>query len=171
MPRATKNTTDLASTAFAQYGSGLLRYLMRCRGCEQDADDLAQEVYIELLRVPEAEAVRQPQAYMFRIASHVVYRFKRRKQRESEVVSFDSETLDQLQDCTGDDANESAESQLDTEHELERLLKQLPPLYQAIIVMQKRDGLSYVQVAEKLGISVHTVKKYLQRALAAMRKG
>lgn len=171
MPCATKKPADLARAAYEQYGNGLLRYLLRCRGCEQDAADLAQEVYMELLRVPEAAAIRQPQAYMYRIASHVVYRFKRRKRRDGEVVSFDSESLELLQESLSSDSEDDAGAQVDVERELEHLLRQLPPLYQAIIVMQKRDGLSYVQIAQALGISVHTVKKYLQRALSQIRRG
>ena len=162
-----RRNAELAKAAQERFGGGLLRYLLRCRGCAQDADDLAQEVYLELLQVPEAEAVKQPQAYMYRVASHVVYRFKRKRQRESEFVAFDSEALAQMEEHVGESADDGA--QLDAQRELEKLLGRLPPLYRAIILLQKRDGLSYAQVAGKLGISVHTVKKYLHRALLQMR--
>jgi RNA polymerase sigma factor (sigma-70 family) len=172
---AKHNLTDrsgeatLAGRAFKQHATRLLRFLMRCRGCEQEADDLAQEVYLQLLLVKEAEAVRQPQAYMYRIAAHVVYRFKERKRRESDLVTFDLQAVDQLQEQPETEAGDNAEEHLDMERELDRLLAQLPPLYQAIILMRKRDGLSYAQVAEQLDISVHTVKKYLHRALVQLR--
>jgi RNA polymerase sigma factor (sigma-70 family) len=164
-----RRNAALAEAAFERHGGALLRYLLRCRGCAQDADDLAQEVYLELLRVSQAEAVKQPQAYMYRVASHVVYRFKRRRQRESDFVAFDSEAVSQMEERVGDRRPQGVGEQLDNERELTRLLEELPPLYRAIILLQKRDGLSYAQVAERLGISIHTVKKYLHRALLQMR--
>lgn len=166
---ASRDGAELAGLVREQYGGALLRYLLRYRGCAQDVDDLAQEVYMELLRVPEPAAVRQPQAYLYRIASHVVYRFKRRRQRDDGFVTFDSETVESLSEHAPVEAAEESGRQLDAVRELERLLSALPPLYQAILLMRKRDGSSYAQIAEKLGISVHTVKKYLHRAMVQMR--
>lgn len=166
-----RRSPELAGLAIERYGGALLRYLLRCRGCEQEANDLAQEIYMELLRVPEPEAVKQPQAYLYRVASHVVYRFKRRQQRDSDFVTFDSRTLERLDDRpNADTAGEQAGGQVDAVRELERLMQPLPPLYRAIILMCKRDGLTYAQAGRKLGISVHTVKKYLHRAMVQMRR-
>ena len=39
----------------------------------------------------------------------------------------------------------------------------------AVFVLRKRDGLSYTEIARALDISVHTVKKYLARAVAQCR--
>lgn len=161
---------ELAGLAAERYGGGLLRYLLACRGCKQDADDLAQEVYIELLRVPEPQAIRQPQAYVYRIASHVAYRFNRRRRRDGEFVTYDSQTLEQLEhDGLDNSAAGSGDGQSDAARELERLMAGLPPLYRTIILLCKRDGYSYAQAARKLGISIHTVKKYLHRAMVQMR--
>jgi RNA polymerase sigma factor (sigma-70 family) len=46
----------------------------------------------------------------------------------------------------------------------------LPPIYQSILLMRKRDGLSHGEIAQKLGISIHTVRKYLTRAITECRK-
>jgi RNA polymerase sigma factor (sigma-70 family) len=164
-----QRSAELAGVAVELHGGALLRYLLRCRGCEQDANDLAQEVYMELLRVSEPEAIKQPQAYLYRIASHVVYRFKRRRQRESDFVTFDSETVARLEDRPQGETVEETR-QTDAIRELERLMDDLPPLHRAIILMCKRDGMSYAQAAHKLGVSVHTVKKYLHRAMVHMRR-
>ncbi|MBL8265769.1 sigma factor, partial [Steroidobacter sp.] len=49
---ASRDSAELAGLVRQRYGGALLRYLLRYRGCAQDVDDLAQEVYMELLRVP-----------------------------------------------------------------------------------------------------------------------
>ena len=38
-----------------------------------------------------------------------------------------------------------------------------------VLVMGKRDGLSYEEISEKLGISVNTVRNHMSRALAALK--
>jgi RNA polymerase sigma-70 factor (ECF subfamily) len=164
-----EHTEDLAKFAFERYRGGLQRYLMRRLDHAQNAQDLAQEVYLRLLRVDEADLVRQPQAYMYRIASHVVYEFKLREEREKECLTIDSEALMALAERAPDPAQGDSWRRMNTERELERVLAELPAVDQAIILMQKRDGLSYAQVAQRLGLSIHTVKKYLFRALLHLR--
>lgn len=41
---------------------------------------------------------------------------------------------------------------------------------QAILILKKRDGLSRAEIAKQLGISVHTVKKHLLKAVAWCRE-
>jgi RNA polymerase sigma factor (sigma-70 family) len=163
------STEELAKLAFERYRGGLQRYLMRRLDHAQNAQDLAQEVYLRLLRVDSADLVRQPQAYMYRIAAHVVYEFRLREEREKECLTIDSEALTELAERVADLSRNDVWRQMNTERELGRVLSQLPAIDQAIIVLQKCDGLSYAQVAQKLGISVHTVKKYLFRALLHLR--
>jgi DNA-directed RNA polymerase specialized sigma24 family protein len=51
--------------AYEVYGKALHRYLMRRLSNAEAARDLAQEVYLRLLRVPDAAAIRTLQAYVF----------------------------------------------------------------------------------------------------------
>ena len=56
----------------ARYGPGPRRFLaVRLRNAD-DVPDLAQEVFLRLLRVEWYESIRSPEAYLFTIASHVV---------------------------------------------------------------------------------------------------
>jgi len=161
---------NLVRLTFEQYRGGLLRYLMRRLGHAQNAQDLAQEVYLRLLRVEDMDLVRQPQAYLYRIAAHVVYEFRLREEREQKYMTIDSEAMAELADQVGDSSAEEQWRTMNTERELTRLFAQLPPVEQAILLLQKRDGLSYKEVAKKLDLSVHTVKKYLFRALLRLRQ-
>jgi len=161
---------NLVALAFERYRGGLQRYLMRRLDHAHNAQDLAQEVYLRLLRVEDTDLVKQPQAYMYRIASHVVYEFKLRDEREKEHIAVDSELLAALAEQIADPTVTQGWRHVSTERDLQSLLTQLPATEQAIILMQKRDGMSYKEVAEALGLSVHTVKKYLFRALLQLRQ-
>ncbi len=161
---------DALVSVAEQYGKPLERYLMRRLRGGQDVRDLAQEVYLRLLRTGKAElAAGDSPAYMYWIASHVLYEFKLRARRER--VQFDSDALEALterpaqmhQDVIGEDLN--------LEHQLDRALKRLPATYRAVILLHKRDGFSFAEVATRLNLSKHTVKKYVGRALAALRAG
>ena len=138
---------------------------MRRLRSAQQAQDLAQEAYLRLLRVERAELIRQPRAYLYRIAVNLVTEFRLRSQRDP--VMYDSETLTEIAERTAEASSEGERS--GDAREVERLLEQLPPLYRAILLRRKRDGLSYAEIAQQLGISVHTVKKYLARAVAKCR--
>lgn len=157
----------LVRAVFEEYGPALHRYLVRRLSDAQTARDLAQEVYVRLLGIPNDELLRSPQAYVFRIASNLVYERYMRERRA--VVRFDSRTIDHIAEQVHDpDAQEPGE-QIDIERQLERLLGELPPLYAAILTLKKHEGMSYEEIARELNISVHTVKKYLAHAIATCR--
>ncbi len=152
---------------FEQYQPALQRFLLRRLRCTQDARDLAQEVYLRVLRVADPKLVRQPLSYLYRIASNVVYEFHIHQQHEA--VTFDSEAMEQLAEHPANVQPDEMSDRLSLQRQIAGVLKELPPLQRAILLMQKRDGLSYAEIAQKLSISVHTVEKYLFRALAVVR--
>jgi RNA polymerase sigma-70 factor (ECF subfamily) len=149
-----------------QYYTELHRFLVRRLRSSQQAQDLAQEAYLRLLRVARAELVRQPRAYLYRIAVNLVSEFRLRAQREP--ITYDSSTLEELAETAVTELAGEAEQALEAQ-QIEGFLEQLPPLYRAILLLRKRDGLSYQEIAQQLDISVHTVKKYLARAVAKCR--
>ncbi|WP_017163449.1 sigma-70 family RNA polymerase sigma factor, partial [Xanthomonas phaseoli] len=68
----------------------------------------------------------------------------------------------------GDDVEDSAQRQ-QRQQRLQTVLAELPERVRAVLVMQYRDGLSYKQIAQRLGVSSHMVKKYVVRGLSACR--
>jgi RNA polymerase sigma-19 factor, ECF subfamily len=156
----------LVEHTHALYAKSLHRFLMRRLSSAEGARDLAQEVYLRLVRVPQNHLIRYPQAYLFRIASNLVYELQLRERRDP--VTFDSRIVDYAAQRVSDPAQGPGE-QISLERQLESMLARLPPLYAAILVMKKRDGLSYEEIARELGISIHTVKKYISRAVAQVR--
>ena len=54
-------------------------------------------------------------------------------------------------------------------HRLEQALADLPPLPRAAFALQRRDGLSYAEIAERLNTTPHMVKKHISAALQRCR--
>ena len=157
---------SVAGSVCEQYHAELHRFLMRRLRSTHEAQDLAQEAYLRLLRVERAELVRQPRAYLYRIAVNLVTELRLRSRRDP--ITYDSEAFSEAAETASaapaDEGERAANAQ-----QIEMLLDQLPPLYRAIFVLRKRDGLSYQEISQQLEISVHTVKKYLARAVARCR--
>ena len=158
---------SFAESAFARFDAGLQRFLVQRLRSAEDARDIAQEAYLRLLRVESTELVRKPQAYLYRIACNVIYEFKLRAERDP--VTFDSEVVERLTEESIQLPTDDLSDRLHRAQAIERILSQLPPTYRAVLILRKRDGLSYHQIAKILDLSPHTVKKYLARALAQCR--
>jgi RNA polymerase sigma-70 factor (ECF subfamily) len=60
---------------------------------------------------------------------------------------------------------------LELQDRLDRALERLPPAHQLVLLLVKRDGLSYAEAAKTAGLSVHTIEKYLVEARAQLRAG
>jgi RNA polymerase sigma-19 factor, ECF subfamily len=165
--KSTDATTKLVESVFAQHRKALQEYLVRRLSSTAHAQDIAQEAYLRLLSVEDAELVRQPHAYLFRIASNLVYEYRLRERND--LVTYNSQAVDHFSEQPQHVSPEDLGDRLNVERQLEAVLSQLPPLQRAILIMRKRDGLSYVEIAQAMGISVHTVKKYLLRAVTQCR--
>lgn len=151
-----------------QYQRQLHRYLLRRLGKPQNVDDLAQEVYLRLLRLDDAEYMRTPLAYLYRVAANVLNDWNEVEQRENHVTA-DSDQLDRWSESGEAAWPESPSERLELAQQIERALAQLPPLQAAILVLFEQEGMSYQEIAAELKISVHTVEKYLTVARARMR--
>jgi RNA polymerase sigma factor (sigma-70 family) len=161
--------SSLAGAAFRDHSRELHRFLARRVTHAEDADDLAQEVFARLLRVRNAELIRNPLSYLLGIATHVIREFRQRKQRDR--VLYDSDLATDLCDNAEDAPSQGAgfPEQLELRQRLDRALSQLPEAHQLVLLLVKRDGLSYTEAAAAAGLSVHTIEKYVVEARARLR--
>src|SRR5262245_32725797 len=93
--------TGFANLAFEQFRAGLHRYLLRRLRSAENAQDLAQEVYLRLLRFSDRKLVQHPEAYVYRVAFNVLCEFKLHEKRDP--VSFDSDAVALLAEQIPDD--------------------------------------------------------------------
>jgi RNA polymerase sigma factor (sigma-70 family) len=158
----------LLGRLFAQHRSPLRAFLLQRTRRHSDAADLAQEAYVRLLRVRDFGAIRNPEAYLFTVAGNLAreHAYLERRDRESVDVE-DPAVAEQLAELPvpGDE--------IDTERRIRRLrevLQQLSPKCRAAVELQYWHGLSYEEIALRLGVSTHMVKKYLTQGLMHCRR-
>ena len=155
------------SEAFRAHAQHLLRSLLSRLRSEQDARDAVQEVFLRLTRVADRELVADPVKYLFGIARHVVSEIIERRRRE--LVEFNSELTDHhVEHPTGHPTDKVAD-RIEMQQVLAQALKRLRPIHRQILVLIKTEGLTHDEVAVKLGLSRHTVKKYAAEAMAQLR--
>jgi RNA polymerase sigma-70 factor (ECF subfamily) len=168
--KAAGAVAQFVGQTFRKYGAELHRYLLRRLRKPQDADDLAQEVFMRLLRLEDAEFVRKPQAYLYGVASHVVREFRMRTEQENDRLRFDSEVLEAAAEHPrGQPSPDEMAEQLSLRRQLDRALSRLPRMHRTVLLLLKRDGMSYEEAARATHLSVHTVEKYLFQAKAMMK--
>lgn len=158
----------LVERLFAEHAGSLQAFLYRRVRGREDAAELAQEAYVRMLRVPDIAAIRNPEAYLYTVASNLAKEHARHARKDYGRLDVDDallqEQLAALPPFAGDP---------DTQQRIKRLrevLQQLPPKCHAAVVLQYWHGLSYEEIAQQLGVSTHMVKKYLSQALMHCRR-
>ncbi|WP_115561569.1 RNA polymerase sigma factor [Xanthomonas arboricola] len=162
------NASRAWTQVFTQHGSVLRGFFVR-RGAKEDAEDLVQETYLRLLRAQQdqGEGIANPEAYLYTVALNLAReQAVRRKQAPLQIEEI--EQFSQLL-AAGEDVEDAAHRQ-QRQQRLQALLATLPERTCAVLVMQYRDGLSYKQIAERMGVSAHMVKKHVVRGLSACRQ-
>ncbi|AOY96215.1 RNA polymerase subunit sigma [Cupriavidus sp. USMAA2-4] len=134
-------------------------WLRRRLGCAHRAADLAHDTFMRLLAREEALQVLEPRAFLSTVAQRVLANHWRREKLEQAYL----EALA----CLPEPVVPSAEARailLETLHEIDALLDGLPVPVKRAFLMAQLDGMSQLEIAAALDISVTTVKRYLVRA-------
>ncbi len=153
---------------FARHQSALQGFFRRRVTHPWDAQDLAQEVYLRLLRVDSregGEAISNPEAYLYTVAANLVKEHGMLQKRAGTRVELDAIAELEAPDASSVELLEQEARR----RQVVQLLERLPPRCKAVMIMQYRDNLSYEQMAARLGVSTHMVKKYVVKSLALCR--
>lgn len=159
-----KQSKELARSLSANRHQDLVRYLSSRLPSEEDAKDLAQEAFLRLLRLERSDLIRHPEAYLYRIATNLVHEHWLKARPESAGSDLDPEGI-----AAPGKSTEGLAEQKQTLDTLGRALGLLPILQRRVVLMHRRDGLTYDEIGRALNISPGMVKKYLCKGLARCR--
>jgi RNA polymerase sigma factor (sigma-70 family) len=149
---------------FRDWRLPLRRFLARRRaGCAADIDDIAQEVFLRLLRYERSELIDFPQAYLFKIASNVTAEWAMRSSRR---LPHHSEWLTELVDALSPEAELEREM---LDEQLRYAVRTLPARAREILRLHYAEGLAHEDIARTLGVTRKIVKRDIARAYASLR--
>lgn len=130
------------------------------------AEDLAQEVYLRLLRSDRSLLIQNPRQYAARVASNVACewgRLARHQRPHLEDTVLDAHETEYV----------SPEEQAALDQQLARVdqvLSALPDDRRAAVLMRLRDGAAHAEIADRMGVSLSTVYKHLSLGLGACQQ-
>lgn len=147
---------------YLRHHSWLKGWLLRRLGQTADADDLAQDTFVRIIRSRSpVNELQQPLAYLATIANGLLVNRWRRLAVERAYI----EALAQQPQYVELSAEERY-SLIETLTEIDELLHGLSPRIREIFLLSQLDGLTYKQIAAQLGLSVNQVQKSMLKAFS-----
>jgi RNA polymerase sigma factor (sigma-70 family) len=126
----------------------------------EDAADLVQSIFARLVARARATSLDSPDAYLGRMAANEGVSHMRRMRRELELIEAFAEAGEPSVD---------PHRQLETRDMLRRVeaaVARLKPRTRAIFLAHRIEGLSYAEIAGRMGMSVKGVEKQMSKAMA-----
>jgi len=132
----------------------------------EDVEEIVQETFLKIWESREQFLEGYPfDAWMFRIARNATLNYTRKKVNRTVVEKH----LEFFADLSEGSADQYILFQ-ETQSIIEAILNGLPPKRKEIFLLQKIEGLSRQEIAEKLGISIITVDHQLFKANKFVRE-
>jgi RNA polymerase sigma factor (sigma-70 family) len=159
-----RDTTRSLADWFRQWRRPLRKFLTG-KGVVPAADleDVAQEVFLRLMRYDRTELIEHPQAYLYKMAANVAaewaIRWRYSRPHDARWLSGLLAADQPEQNCARGEA----------EHEIQRAINTLSPRQREVLKLQFAEGLGHAQIAERLGTSQRSVKRILSKSYARLR--
>ncbi len=136
----------------------------RRRVGRQEAEDIVQDTYLHMLQRGTAAALEHPRPYLYRITANLAVDFVRKTKvrvrylREETKCSINAE---------GPPSPEAASVEL---QRLKVTLAELPHAWREAFLLNRVEGLSRAEIAQRFGVSVRTIDRHMARASAHLRE-
>jgi RNA polymerase sigma factor (sigma-70 family) len=145
-----------------RWNKSLLKFLGRRVRAAVDIEDLAQETYLRLLRARDLAEVRNPQAYLLRVAGHIVAERRDHQPPEDLLTLLDEDEIGQ----------DGPECKLDadvSQIRLDETLSDFPAVTRAVLLLRFRDEFTYKEIADQMSLTVRQVRRHLARGYEQLR--
>ncbi len=150
---------------FSQWRTPLRKFLARNGAVRtSDVDDVAQEVFLRLLRYDRAELIEHPQAYLSKMAANVAAEWAIRARNARPHASK------WLVGLTSRDHAEESAAHAEVQDEIERALLTLTPREREVLKLQFFEDLSRAQIAARIGATERMVKRILASSYRKLRQ-
>lgn len=155
---------NLIAYAYSDYHELIIHYIRKRINHPEDAEDIAQDVFVRLLDYKQMLLPSSIKSFIFTIASNLVIDYIRRYYRKQEVSANMFEFYKEFE-C-------NIESNIHTKEifniELQ-ILQQQPEKRRKIYELSRFDEITTADIAEQLQLSKRTVESHLYQSRKQMR--
>lgn len=156
-------SNDAMHSLYTAHHQWLFQWLIRRLRCTDDAADLSHDTYVRIFssgRMPEKEDDCRP--FLMQVAKGLVVDLHRKRTLEQSWL----EALASLPEpCTP--SAEHRQMMLELLISIDQALDELPEKVRETFLLSRFEGLTYSAIAQKLGVSVGSVRKYMMKASLA----
>lgn len=161
-----KNHNEKAfRTLYDCYSQDIYRYSFSILKSKELAEENVQEVFLKVWLHRENLNLEQSfKSYIFTIARNQAFNFLNKAANDlvlKEEIFYESQKSYNQGDYSIREA--------DCKRLKKQAIKQLPPKRKQIFKMSRKQGKTYEEISQELGISVNTVKSQMSKALESLR--
>lgn len=157
--------SDAFSFFYDQYVNRIYRFVFIKVSNKQVAEDLTQEIFMKVWQhLVDKKDIQNFQAFIFKVARNSIIDHYRRAYRQELPLEY----VDESQHEVIDEKIEHLDKLLDSENLL-KLLKELKPEYQEVLLLRYVEDLSIDDIAGILQKDKNNVRVLIHRALAKLK--
>lgn len=156
----------------ARYSGPVYAFILRMVGRPEEADDLTQEVFVQLLKsLPGSRPDLPLRPWVYVIARNKCLDYLKRKRPVLFSALSAGETDVPPEDRFAGDAPlpDALAERADLAAILQRAIAELPPRYRTVVALRYATDLTFAEIATVLSLPENTVKTHFQRAKAMLR--
>jgi RNA polymerase sigma-70 factor, ECF subfamily len=159
---------------YARHKGGLYRYILRLVSERGVAEEVFQDVWMNLVRARASYTVQAKfSTYLYRMAhNRVIDHFRRGK--EKQLASFDADSEEDPLHAIPDHPGNNPERQVAARQQSARLLEliaALPAAQREALLLREEAGMSVDEIAQATGVDRETAKSRLRYAVAKLERG
>lgn len=155
---------------FRQYFNPVKSFIRKLVKSDDDAEDLAQDVFAHLWTKPHIwQNNPEIDRYIYRMAKYQALTFLRDYARKFDRGLVEADK-DQVEAITSDISTIDPIIYDEAQMLLDMAMEKMPPKRREIFALSRFDGLSHKEIAQKLGLSVRTIESHIYAALATLKE-
>ena len=149
-----------------QYGPTIYKFAYRLTGNEDEARDLAQDVFVRVYRNLDKYSPGTFNGWLYRVTKNL-FLDKVRRRRRYRFVPLPEE--DWREPATEDPGPQARVEQGLLRGDIEQAILELPPTFRTAVVLCDVQGLTYDEIAEATGWPLGTVRSRIHRGRSQLR--
>ena len=162
-----ESRSETLGQAYIRQYDRMRSFLLRRTGDPQVAQELAQDVWLQIAPRADDPSIENPDAWLRRVAINLAINWLKSNSFRTGLLRHDIELADLMDDAV--DMEHALHARRGVEY-LSQLIDELPPRRRAVFLLYRARGLSLRETADELGISVKTVKAQMTEALKTLRE-